>query len=105
MGSVLDLSNDGIRHYNSDTFDEVRDVVVSRCSMCHAREPLWDGFAKAPGGVVLETDFDIASQAKQIYVSAAVSRYMPPNNISYMEVEERINIKNWFEDIYQKQNH
>ena len=102
LSSISDLSHDARQHYDSEIFEEVRDSVVSRCSMCHAREPLWDGFSKAPGGLLLETDYDIATQAKSIYFSAAISRYMPPNNISYMEPEERINIKNWFEDVYRK---
>ena len=99
---ISDLNHDAIQHFNSKDFEQVRDSVVSRCAMCHAREPLWDGFAQAPGGVLLETDKDIASQAKLIYISAGISNYMPPNNISYMEFEERNTIKNWFEDVYRE---
>ena len=63
--------------------------------MCHAREPLWDGFAMAPGGLILETDKEIAMNAKAIYLYSGKSNYMPPNNISYMEPEERKLIVLW----------
>ena len=68
--------------------------------MCHAREPLWDGLAEAPGGLFLETKNDIAANAKQIYINAGISNYMPPNNISYMEPNERKLIVEWFESYY-----
>ncbi len=34
---------------------EVDNVVLSRCSMCHAQEPLWEGMAAPPKGVMLDT--------------------------------------------------
>ena len=81
-------------------FVDLSDTIVSRCGMCHAREPLWDGMIEAPGGLLLETKNDIARNAKQIYINAGISNYMPPNNISYMEPEERQLIVDWFEDYY-----
>jgi uncharacterized membrane protein len=96
------LRNNAVPHYNSIDFVEVRDTVVSRCTMCHAREPLWDGFSQAPGGVLLESDYEIANQARQIYFNSVLSHYMPPNNISYMETSERRLIKKWFEEVYRE---
>ena len=29
-------------------FEEVEDIVLGRCSMCHAREPVWDGCSGRP---------------------------------------------------------
>ncbi len=78
---------------------EVFDVVSARCSMCHSREPLWDGFVHPPKGFVIENEYDIAKQAKQIYLHSGISRSMPPNNISYMEDTERLIIQAWFESI------
>ena len=43
-------------------FVELSDTIVSRCGMCHAREPLWDGMIEAPGGLLLETKNDIAGE-------------------------------------------
>ena len=89
-GSALELAK----------YEELADTIISRCAMCHAREPLWDGLAEAPGGLFLETKHDIARNAKQIYVNAGISNYMPPNNISYMEPSERNLIVEWFENYY-----
>lgn len=77
-------------------FEEAHDVVVGRCSMCHAREPVWDGILWAPKGVLLETEGDIARNAEQIYLQAGVSHAMPPANATYMEPENREAIIRWF---------
>jgi uncharacterized membrane protein len=65
--------------------------------MCHAAEPLWDGIAVAPKGVLLETPMQIAAEAKAIYLQSGVSHAMPPANVAYMEPEERALIRDWFE--------
>ncbi|MFN3614270.1 MAG: urate hydroxylase PuuD [Rubrimonas sp.] len=78
-------------------FAEVRDVVLGRCSMCHAAEPLWQGVPIAPKGVALETDADIARHARMIYLQAGVSRAMPPGNLTWIEPRERRLIAAWYE--------
>ncbi len=88
------------KHYSAlkmTRYEELTDAIVSRCSMCHAREPLWDNMTAAPGNLYLETKYDIARNAKAIYFTAGISHYMPPNNISYMEDTERKLIVEWFE--------
>ena len=77
-------------------FDDISDIIISRCSMCHAREPVWDGMINAPKGVFLETDHDIARGAKEIYIQAGVSHAMPPANITNLANEDRIKIVKWF---------
>ena len=52
----------------ADGFEDAHDIVLGRCSMCHAREPVWEGILWAPKGVLLETRADIAGNAKQIYL-------------------------------------
>ena len=47
-------------------FAEVSDIVMSRCSMCHAAEPVWAGIAAAPKGVMLDTDEHIRLHAPLI---------------------------------------
>ena len=81
-------------------YEDLADTIVSRCAMCHAREPLWEGIAEAPGGVFLENNYDIVKNAKAIYINSGISNYMPPNNISYMEPGERKLIIEWFENYY-----
>ena len=78
-------------------FAEVSDIIAGRCSMCHARAPLWDGMISAPKGVFLETSYDIASTARDIYLQSAVSHAMPPANLSYMEPTERALVRQWYE--------
>ena len=82
------------------SFEEVNDIIISRCAMCHASEPLWDGFLSPPGGVVLENQYHIVLNAKAIYLNAVLSNYMPPNNISYMEPQERELLREWFETAF-----
>lgn len=80
----------------ADGFADAHDVVLGRCSMCHAREPVWDGILWAPKGVLLETEGDIARNARAIYLQAGVSHAMPPANITQMEPEDRAAIVRWF---------
>ena len=77
-------------------FSDVHDIVMGRCSMCHAREPVWDGMLWAPKGFVLETPKDIAGAAKEIYLQAGVSHAMPPANITNISKEDRIKIVQWY---------
>ena len=77
-------------------FEEVHDIVTGRCSMCHARDPVWDGIRWAPKGVLLETEADIAREARQIYLQAGVSHAMPPGNVTDMPEEDRIKVARWY---------
>ncbi len=80
----------------AEGFEEAHEIVLGRCSMCHAREPVWDGILWPPKGVLLETEADIARNAQQIYLQAGVTHAMPPANITYMEPEDRAAIVRWF---------
>ena len=82
----------------ADGFEDAHEIVMGRCSMCHAREPFWDGIRWAPKGVFLETPTDIAKNANAIYLQAGVSHAMPPANITGIEPEERQKIAAWFRD-------
>ncbi|MFN3320817.1 MAG: urate hydroxylase PuuD [Allorhizobium sp.] len=78
-------------------FEAVRDVVQGRCSMCHAAEPVWEGIARAPKNVKLETDGEIAAHAREIYLQAGRSHAMPPGNITDLSPEERMLLVAWYE--------
>lgn len=104
------LSTSGTRMANSDVtlgptaqiyadaagFEDVVGVVQGRCSMCHSSEPAWDGLHWPPKGVVLETDAQIAHEARRIYLQAGITHAMPPGNLSFMEEAERQMIVEWF---------
>ncbi len=57
------------------SFVDVENIVVSRCSMCHAAEPVWDGIATAPRHVLLDTPENIRLHARDIEV---LLRCSPP---------------------------
>jgi len=84
------------RMASADGFDDAHDVVLGRCSMCHAREPVWDGIRWAPKGVLLETRADVAQNARRIYLQAGVSHAMPPANVTFMDPEDRLAIRRWY---------
>ena len=78
-------------------FEDAYDIVLGNCSMCHAREPAWDGIRWPPKGVVLETQSDVARHAKMIFLQAGASHAMPPPNaIRTMTDENRAAIITWF---------
>ena len=76
---------------------EVEFIVLSRCSMCHSQEPLWEGMAVAPKGVILETQEDIRRHATPIALQAVYTNAMPPGNITEMEEEERQLLAVWID--------
>ncbi|MBT5295079.1 MAG: urate hydroxylase PuuD, partial [Octadecabacter sp.] len=57
----------------ADGFDDAHNIIMGRCSMCHAREPSWsDTLLWAPKGVLLDTPADIARNAREIYIQSGV---------------------------------
>ncbi len=78
-------------------FASARDVVQSRCSMCHATEPVWEGVPFTPKSVKLETDAEIAAHAREIYLQAGRSHAMPPGNITAITPQERKVLTAWYE--------
>ena len=92
------LSASELKFAETTHFEDVMNVVPGRCAMCHAREPYYDGIARAPKGILLETEADVAAAASQIYLQAGVTHAMPPANVTYMEPEERKLIIQWFRE-------
>ena len=77
-------------------FKQVSNIVLSRCSMCHAAEPVWDGIAAAPKGIMLDSDEQIRRHARLIELYAVRSQAMPPGNITDMTPKERLTLASWF---------
>jgi uncharacterized membrane protein len=90
------MTSSGQKFAAAEGFDDVHDIVRGRCSMCHAREPVWEGIRWAPKGVYLETSADIANAARVIYLQAGISHAMPPANITDMPAVDRAKIVRWF---------
>ncbi|XDA98646.1 urate hydroxylase PuuD [Sulfitobacter sp. LCG007] len=88
----------GLRFAQAEGYGEVEDIVMGRCSMCHAAEPAWDGLLWPPKGVRLDTPYHITRNARAIYLQAGLSHAMPPANLSMIGPEERAAIVAWYED-------
>ncbi|MDB5593298.1 MAG: conserved rane protein of unknown function [Hyphomicrobiales bacterium] len=79
-------------------FADVQDIVISRCSMCHAAEPGWDGIGVAPKGVMLDTPERIKLHATEIYLQSVATHAMPPGgNLTEISDDDRRVIAAWVE--------
>ena len=76
-------------------FAEVENIVLSRCSMCHAAEPFWEGIVAPPKGVRLDTPEMIRRHAREIQLQATLTHAMPPGNITEISPEERQMLAAW----------
>jgi len=71
------------------------ELVIERCSSCHAREPVWDGLAFAPKGIYLESEGDVLRHTNDIFWQVAASHAMPPGQVIWIEDEERAMLAVW----------
>jgi uncharacterized membrane protein len=101
MIAIAWLSAAGPRGRTSDVpppapaFAAIEDIILTRCSMCHATEPVWAGIASAPQGVVLERADHIRRYARLIDINAVRSNAMPPGNATEMTDDERRLLAAW----------
>ena len=82
----------------SQKFESVESIIISRCSMCHASEPVYPNIHIAPNDVLLETEEQIIQNARGIYLHAGRSNAMPPANVTWMEEDERTLLVQWYEE-------
>jgi uncharacterized membrane protein len=101
MVAIAFLSAAGPRDFKTGslpapvTFANVEEIVLSRCSMCHAAEPVWASIVTAPRGILLDDSDHIRRAARLIGRNAAWSSAMPPGNVTEMTGEERAMIAAW----------
>jgi uncharacterized membrane protein len=101
MIAILLLSAAGPRQTSAaavpaaPTLAQVEEIVTSRCSMCHASEPVWDGIVTAPKAVLLDTPEHIQRNMRLIARNAAWSSAMPPGNVTEITPEERAVLASW----------
>jgi uncharacterized membrane protein len=100
MAAIAGLSAAGPRESpvgaaSSPPFAAVAEIVISRCSMCHAEQAVWAGIAAAPKGVMLDTAERIHRHARPIELNAVRSNAMPPGNVTEMTRDERAVIAAW----------
>jgi uncharacterized membrane protein len=76
-------------------FAAAEEIVVARCSVCHAPQPVWPNVAAAPKGILLDTPERVLSHARLIDLNAVRSHAMPPGNVTDMTAEERATLAAW----------
>ena len=86
------------------TLVNAQEIIVSKCSMCHAKEPLWENMKNAPKLVNLETPTDIINNIDNIYKQSVLSYAMPPGNISFLEENERSLINQLYMSVHNLKN-
>ena len=79
--------------------DDVRKIMLLRCTNCHAKRPHYAAINAAPAGIVLETNAQIRREAARIYQQVVVSRGMPVGNLTEMTDEERQLIAEWYSSL------
>jgi uncharacterized membrane protein len=77
------------------SFANIEEIILSRCSMCHAAEPVWATIVTAPKAILLDDSDHIRRNARLIGRNAAWSSAMPPGNVTEMTGEERAQIAAW----------
>ena len=86
------------------TLLSAQEIIVSKCSMCHAKEPLWENMKNAPKLVNLETSIDIINNIDSIHKQSVLSYAMPPGNISFLEDNERSLINQLYVSVHNLKN-
>jgi len=81
----------------SALFAQVKTIMDTRCSGCHANAPTQAGFSTPPKGVVLESAEDIVAQAHTIHQQVVATKAMPIGNLTQITDEERALIDQWFQ--------
>jgi uncharacterized membrane protein len=74
---------------------EVENIVLSRCSMCHAALPMWQDMPAPPKGVILDSLALIRSHAADIDMQVVRTHAMPPGNVTAITPEERQMLAAW----------
>lgn len=83
-------------------FGAAKDVIGTRCMMCHTTEPVYEGIARPPKGVAFDSDAAIAAHAREIYLQAGRSHAMPPGNVTDITLDERKVLTAWYESAVAK---
>ena len=77
-------------------FAQVEAVVTARCSMCHAKAPVWDSIGSPPQGVMLDTPTQTQLHKHDIALQAVYTHAMPPGgNLTEISDDERAVLAHW----------
>lgn len=70
-------------------------IVQTHCVACHADRPTHDGFAEAPGGVMLHSAELLKRHARQVLAQAVLTDAMPLGDETGMTDAERATLGAW----------
>ncbi|HUF55087.1 MAG TPA: urate hydroxylase PuuD [Thermohalobaculum sp.] len=73
------------------------EIVMARCTGCHAEAPTMEGFEASPGGVRLDTPAEVRAHADAVLTQAVRTRAMPLGNVTGMTDAERAELGAWLE--------
>jgi uncharacterized membrane protein len=77
------------------TFSEANQIIVTRCTPCHATKPTYPGFVAPPKGIIFESAGQIKAQLPTIEQVAVTTITMPLGNLTQMTDEERSLLRQW----------
>jgi len=77
------------------SFEQVQQVVATRCIQCHAAQPTL--MPVAGKGILLDSKEGILQHAAQIYQQAVQQKAMPLGNLTNITDDERALLGKWFE--------
>ena len=81
--------------YEDVSFDQVNEIVMSRCIQCHSASPTDEQWAQAPNNVMFDTPEQIKEMSDRIMVRTVRTKTMPLANKTEMTDVEREIIKAW----------
>ena len=96
LTAILALPRPTVGGSGPAAMSDVQAIVHTRCLSCHAAKPTQEGLAAPPKGVILETPQEIQARAAMINMQVAVSKVMPPGNMTRITDAERRTIARWF---------
>ena len=82
---------------NQVSFQEINNIIMYRCGVCHASNPTFEGFEDPPLGIIFDTPEDIMKNINKIKAQTIDSDIMPPGNLTGMTEDERNKIRSWIE--------
>ena len=77
------------------SFQEINNIIMYRCGVCHASNPTFEGFEDPPLGIIFDTPEDIMKNINKIKAQTIDSDIMPPGNLTGMTENERNKIRSW----------
>lgn len=97
MTFPLALKKPAVQEVGAVSFDNVRQIIDTHCTACHAQNPTHEYYDEPPNGLRLDTDDLIKQNKSRILERAVISKDMPLGNETGMTEAERQMLRVWIE--------